>query len=322
MWCSARAASRSWRRSPSPYAPPAAGCTRWPPTWLTPSSASDWSTRRWRPSAGSTYSSTTPASALPCPPPGRRRSSSASVIDVNLNGCYWMAQSCGRVMQPGSSIINISSILGLTTGGLPQAAYSASKAGLGGLTRDLAQQWMGRKGIRVNALAPGFFASEMTDTYPDGYLDQALQRVPPAAPATRASWPRPPCGWPPPQPATSTARRSRSTVASRSPDGQPMLRSHERRQARDDPVRTPPVGRLGQPLFTLAPANMPVLPHPSSDRVTDLRGPRAPRTRPPLSARTNALSSVSSRSDEPVSHASQPQSGWRSSTSTGSPTPT
>ena len=45
-----------------------------------------------------------------------------SVIDVNLNGCYWMAQACGRVMQPGSSIINISSVLGITTGGLPQAA--------------------------------------------------------------------------------------------------------------------------------------------------------------------------------------------------------
>ena len=101
-----------------------------------------------------------------------------AVIDVNLNGCYWMAQACGRVMQPGSSIINISSILGLTTGGLPQAAYSASKAGLGGLTRDLAQQWMGRKGIRVNALAPGFFSSEMTATYPDGYLDQVMTRVP------------------------------------------------------------------------------------------------------------------------------------------------
>ena len=101
-----------------------------------------------------------------------------SVIDVNLNGCYWMAQACGRVMEPGSSIINISSILGITTGGLPQAAYSASKAGLGGLTRDLAQQWSGRKGIRVNALAPGFFSSEMTDTYPDGYLDLALARVP------------------------------------------------------------------------------------------------------------------------------------------------
>jgi NAD(P)-dependent dehydrogenase (short-subunit alcohol dehydrogenase family) len=101
-----------------------------------------------------------------------------SVIDVNLNGSYWMAQACGRVMQPGSSIINISSILGITTGGLPQAAYAASKAGIGGLTRDLAQQWMGRKGIRVNALAPGFFTSEMTDTYPEGYLDVALTRVP------------------------------------------------------------------------------------------------------------------------------------------------
>ena len=101
-----------------------------------------------------------------------------SVIDVNLNGCYWMAQACGRVMAPGSSIVNISSVLGLITGGLPQAAYSASKAGLLGLTRDLAQQWTGRKGIRVNALAPGFFASEMTDELPPGYMDRIVQRAP------------------------------------------------------------------------------------------------------------------------------------------------
>ncbi|HUA69673.1 MAG TPA: 3-oxoacyl-ACP reductase family protein [Solirubrobacteraceae bacterium] len=100
------------------------------------------------------------------------------VIDVNLNGCYWMAQACGRVMEPGSSIINVSSVLGITTAGLPQAAYSASKAGLIGLTRDLAQQWTGRKGIRVNAVAPGFFASEMTDQYPPGYLEQQQQRIP------------------------------------------------------------------------------------------------------------------------------------------------
>jgi NAD(P)-dependent dehydrogenase (short-subunit alcohol dehydrogenase family) len=100
------------------------------------------------------------------------------VINVNLCGSYWMAQACARVMQPGSCIINVGSVLGSTTAGLPQAAYSSSKAAIIGLTRDLAQQWASRKGIRVNALAPGFFASEMTDSYPDGYLDGILQRVP------------------------------------------------------------------------------------------------------------------------------------------------
>jgi len=80
-------------------------------------------------------------------------------------------------MGQGSSIINISSVLGITTASLPQAAYAATKAGLIGLTRDLAQQWTGRKGIRVNALAPGFFASEMTDQYPDGYLDAMGARI-------------------------------------------------------------------------------------------------------------------------------------------------
>lgn len=99
------------------------------------------------------------------------------VIDVNLNGAYWAAQACGRVMAPGSAIVNIASILGLTTAGLPQAAYSASKAGLIGLTRDLAQQWGTRKGIRVNAIAPGFFKSEMTDEYPAGYLDGMAPRL-------------------------------------------------------------------------------------------------------------------------------------------------
>jgi NAD(P)-dependent dehydrogenase (short-subunit alcohol dehydrogenase family) len=100
------------------------------------------------------------------------------VIDVNLNGAYWMAQACARVMRPGSSIVNISSVLSLTTAGLPQAAYAASKAGLNGLTRDLAQQWTGRKGIRVNSVAPGFFSSEMTDQYPPGYLESQQARIP------------------------------------------------------------------------------------------------------------------------------------------------
>ena len=100
------------------------------------------------------------------------------VIDVNLNGSYWMAQACGRVMLPGSSIVNIGSVLGFTTAGLPQAAYASSKAAIIGLTRDLAVQWTGRKGIRVNALAPGFFPTEMTDQYPDGYLEGQQQRLP------------------------------------------------------------------------------------------------------------------------------------------------
>lgn len=100
------------------------------------------------------------------------------VIDINLNGSYWMAQASGRVMRRGSSIINISSILGVTTAGLPQAAYSASKAALIGLTRDLAAQWSERKGIRVNAIAPGFFASDMTDQYRTGYLDAQTERIP------------------------------------------------------------------------------------------------------------------------------------------------
>lgn len=99
------------------------------------------------------------------------------VIDINLNGCYWMAQACGRVMQPGSSVINISSVLALTTAGLPQAAYAASKSGLLGLTRDLAQQWAARKGIRVNAIAPGFFPTEMTEEYQPGYLESLQHRI-------------------------------------------------------------------------------------------------------------------------------------------------
>src|SRR5437763_9811134 len=86
-----------------------------------------------------------------------------SVIDLNLNGQYWMAQAFGRAVTEGGSIINISSVLGLRPGGIPQAAYASSKAGLLGLTRDLAAQWTGRKGIRVNAICPGYFPSEMTD---------------------------------------------------------------------------------------------------------------------------------------------------------------
>jgi NAD(P)-dependent dehydrogenase (short-subunit alcohol dehydrogenase family) len=100
-----------------------------------------------------------------------------AVVDINLNGSYWAAQACARVMRPGSAIVNISSMLAVTTAGLPQAAYSASKAAIVGLTRDLAQQWGPRKGIRVNAIAPGFFQSEMTDQYKPEYIESLKPRV-------------------------------------------------------------------------------------------------------------------------------------------------
>lgn len=86
-----------------------------------------------------------------------------NVVEVNLFGSYWMAQACARVMKPGSSIVNVASVIGIRPFGLPQAAYAASKAGVIGLTRDLSAQWAGRKGIRVNALAPGAFPSEISD---------------------------------------------------------------------------------------------------------------------------------------------------------------
>ena len=97
-----------------------------------------------------------------------------AVVNVNLAGSYWMAQAAARVMRPGSSIVNISSVLALIKSYAPQAAYAATKAGLLGLTRDLSQQWSGRRGIRVNALAPGYFESELTDTIPRDILNDFI----------------------------------------------------------------------------------------------------------------------------------------------------
>lgn len=100
-----------------------------------------------------------------------------AVLDTNLNGAYWLARACGRVMQPGSSIVNISSVLAITTTGVPHAAFSASKSALIGLTRDLAQQWGTRKGIRVNAIAPGFFSGAIGSEYTDGYFEHNSHRL-------------------------------------------------------------------------------------------------------------------------------------------------
>lgn len=88
------------------------------------------------------------------------------VLDTNLTGAFLFAQAAGREMlKAGSgSIINIASVAGLrsATHGPHYAGYVASKAGLMGLTRELAATW-GPSGIRVNAIAPGFFHSRLAD---------------------------------------------------------------------------------------------------------------------------------------------------------------
>jgi NAD(P)-dependent dehydrogenase (short-subunit alcohol dehydrogenase family) len=86
------------------------------------------------------------------------------VIDVNLVAALRLSQLCGQhMLQRGEgAIVNIASVLGLVgVGQMPQAAYVASKHGLVGLTRELAAQWA-RRGVRVNALCPAWFPTEMT----------------------------------------------------------------------------------------------------------------------------------------------------------------
>src|SRR5687768_14215911 len=107
----------------------------------------------------------------------------ARVLDVNVTAPF--ALSClaaGRMRSNGGgAIVNVASVMGLRSiGQIPDAAYVASKAGMIGLTRELASQW-GRYGIRVNAIAPGFFASEMTAELgddPEAFPPFLLERTP------------------------------------------------------------------------------------------------------------------------------------------------
>lgn len=96
------------------------------------------------------------------------------VLDVNVTACFELAQCAAAVMPRGSTIVNVGSILGYTTLDIPTTAYSTSKAAILGLTRSLARQWSGRKGIRVNALLPGFFPTDMVAALPPGLIDDRL----------------------------------------------------------------------------------------------------------------------------------------------------
>ena len=88
----------------------------------------------------------------------------SSVIEINQTAVFHLCQLCGRSMlaQGSGVIVNVASILGLVASGqIPQVSYAASKGAVVNMTRELAVQWA-RRGIRVNAIAPGWFLSEMT----------------------------------------------------------------------------------------------------------------------------------------------------------------
>ncbi len=106
------------------------------------------------------------------------------VLELNLVAPYALSILAAQRMRDGGgrSIVNIASVMGLRSiGSIPDAAYVASKSGMIGLTRELASQW-GRYGIRVNAVAPGFFATEMNaeglGDDPEKFPEFLLSRTP------------------------------------------------------------------------------------------------------------------------------------------------
>ena len=101
-----------------------------------------------------------------------------TVIDTNLRGCFLFARAASRYMMRAryGRIINMSSVSGLI-GNPGQTNYSASKAGLIGLTRSLSRELAGRK-ITINAVAPGFIESDMTAALGEMIIAEAKKRIP------------------------------------------------------------------------------------------------------------------------------------------------
>jgi|TARA_B110000259_G_scaffold104088_1_gene119667 3-oxoacyl-[acyl-carrier protein] reductase len=100
------------------------------------------------------------------------------VINTNLKSVFKLSQSVIRKMMKNryGRIINISSVVG-HTGNAGQTNYTASKAGMAGFTKSLAQE-VGSRGITVNCVAPGFIDTDMTKSLPDTYKDQLLSKIP------------------------------------------------------------------------------------------------------------------------------------------------
>lgn len=100
------------------------------------------------------------------------------VIDTNLKGVFNVIKSASRLVlkNPTAKIINVSSVVGVT-GNPGQANYVASKAGVIGLTKTVAQEF-GPKGITCNAVAPGFIVSDMTDELSDEIKEKILAQIP------------------------------------------------------------------------------------------------------------------------------------------------
>lgn len=101
-----------------------------------------------------------------------------TVLKINLTGAFNMTQSVLKPMTKArqGAIINISSVVGLT-GNIGQANYAASKAGLIGFTKSVARE-VAARGVRVNAIAPGFIESDMTDVIPEKMKEAMLAQIP------------------------------------------------------------------------------------------------------------------------------------------------